>query len=134
MEFLKNLSLVLYSLYSHHPLHHSSQYRHIYYHSPRNTIANVSNCCRPTSFLLIHLKLSLVYLNNSLNSILLPFIYRSSNVILSPVDSARNLGVIFDNNLSFVPHISSISKSCFLNIRDLRRIRNTIDQTTACTI
>jgi len=31
-------------------------------------------------------------------------------------------------------HISSISKSCFLNIRDLRRIRNTIDQTTACTI
>jgi len=39
-----------------------------------NTVANVSNCCRPTSFLLIHLKLSLVYLNNSLNSILLPFI------------------------------------------------------------
>jgi len=56
------------------------------------------------------------------------------NVILSPVDSARNLGVIFDINLSFVQHISSISKSCFLNIRDLRLIRNTIDQTTACTI
>jgi len=36
--------------------------------------------------------------------------------------------------LSFVQHISSISKSCFLNIRDLRRIRNTIDQSTACTI
>jgi len=30
--------------------------------------------------------------------------------------------------------ISSISKSCFLNIRDQRRIRNTIDQTTVCTI
>jgi len=30
--------------------------------------------------------------------------------------------------------ISSISKSSFLNIRDLRRIRETIDQTTACTI
>jgi len=29
---------------------------------------------------------------------------------------------------------TSISKSCFLNIRDVRRIRNTIDQTTACTI
>jgi len=37
-------------------------------------------------------------------------------------------------NLSFAQHISSISKSCFNNIRDLRRIRNTIDQTTACTI
>jgi len=33
-----------------------------------------------------------------------------------------------------VQHISSISKSCFLTIRDLRRIRKTIDQTTACTI
>jgi len=31
-------------------------------------------------------------------------------------------------------YISSISKSCFLNIRDLRRIRNTIDQTIACII
>jgi len=54
--------------------------------------------------------------------------------ILSPVDSACNLGVIFDKNLSFAQHISSTSKSCFLNIHDLRRIRNTIDQTTACPI
>jgi len=56
------------------------------------------------------------------------------NVILSPVDSARNLGVIFDEIVSFVQHISAISKSCFHNIRDLRQIRNTIDQTIACTI
>jgi len=50
------------------------------------------------------------------------------------VDSARNLGVIFDTNLSFAQHISAVSKSCFHNIRDERRICNTIDQTTACTI
>jgi len=49
-------------------------------------------------------------------------------------DSARNLGVIFDKNLSVAQYMSFISKSCSLNIRDLRRIRNTIDQTTACTI
>jgi len=36
--------------------------------------------------------------------------------------------------MSFAQLISSISKSCILNIRHLRRIRNTIDQTTACTI
>jgi len=36
--------------------------------------------------------------------------------------------------ISFAQLISSISKSCFQNIRDLRRIRSTIDQTTACTI
>jgi len=61
-------------------------------------------------------------------------IHLPSNVILSPVDSTRILGVIFDKNLSLVQHFSSISKSCFLNIRDLKRIRSTIDQTTACTI
>jgi len=79
-----------------------------------------------TEFLIFDLPQKLCKLNN-------PTIHLPNNVILSPVDSARNLGVIFDN-LSFVQHISSIYKSCFLNIRDLRRIRNTIDQTTACTI
>jgi len=39
-----------------------------------------------------------------------PTIHLPNNVILSPVDSARNLGVIFDKNLSLVQHISSISK------------------------
>jgi len=58
-----------------------------------------------------------------------PTIHLPNNVILSPVDSARNPGVIFDKNLSFAKHISSIYKSCFHNIRDLRHIRNTIDQT-----
>jgi len=71
----------------------------------------------------------LVYYSNSLNSIILP-----NNVILSYLDPARNLGVIFDKNLSFAQHISTVSKSCFHKIRDLRRIHNTIDQTTACTI
>jgi len=37
-------------------------------------------------------------------------------------------------NMSFAQRISAVSNSCFHNIRDLRRIRNTIDQTTACTI
>ena len=50
------------------------------------------------------------------------------------VSSARNLGIIFDSNLSFSDHISYISKSCFSHIRDLRRIRNTLDHKTACTI
>jgi len=38
-----------------------------------------------------------------------PAIHLSNNVILSPVDYARNLGVIFDENLSFAPHISAVS-------------------------
>ena len=57
-----------------------------------------------------------------------------SNSHLTSDDSARNLGVIFDDNLTFFQYISAISKSYFHDIRDLRRIRNTIDLTTACTI
>ena len=59
----------------------------------------------------------------------------SSNTTIQPVSSARNLGIIFDYNLSFSDQISYyISKSCFSHIRDLRRIRNTLDHKTSCTI
>jgi len=98
--------------------------------------------CHPISGLLILLKLSfssLVYHNNSLNSIIQPFIYLTmshSHLLILLVIQVLSL----IKNLSFAQHrpISSISKSCFLNICDLRRIRNrpTIDQNrpTACTI
>ena len=64
----------------------------------------------------------------------IPTLTISSNTTIQPVSSARNLGIIFDSNLSFSDHISYISKSCFSHIRDLRRIRNTLDHKTACTI
>jgi len=67
----------------------------------------------------------LIYHNNSLNSIILCSLL--NNVILSSVDSARNLVIC-------TKHITAVSKSCFHNIRDLRRIRKTFYQTTACTI
>jgi len=57
-----------------------------------------------------------------------------SNVTITPAQSTRNLGVIFDSTPSMSDHISSVSKSCFLSIRDLRRIRNTLDLSTARTI
>ena len=46
----------------------------------------------------------------------------NTTIALQPVSFARNLGVIFDSNLSFSDHISSyISKSCFSHVRDLLR-------------
>jgi len=57
-----------------------------------------------------------------------------SNVTITPAQSARNLGIIFDSALSMSDHISSVSKSCFISIRDLRRIRNTLEFSTARTI
>jgi len=56
------------------------------------------------------------------------------NVTIIPDESARNLGVFFDSSLSMSDHISSVSKPCFLSIRDLRRIGNTLNFFTAQTI
>jgi Reverse transcriptase (RNA-dependent DNA polymerase) len=80
-----------------------------------------------TEFLLIGLPVQLSKI--SYPSLLMP-----SQVAITPANSARNLGVVFDSELSMIHHISSVSKSCFLSIRDLRRIRNTLDFTTAHTI
>jgi len=49
----------------------------------------------------------------------------------SPV---RNLGVIFDKNLTFADHITKLSQICYLHSRDLRRLRPIFHYKTACTI
>ena len=49
----------------------------------------------------------------------------------SPV---RNIGVIFDRNLTFADHITQLSCTCYMHIRDLRRLRPILDYKTACTI
>ena len=43
--------------------------------------------------------------------------------LLHPVDSVRNLGVWFDAEFSFSEHVKRTCKACFLQMRDLRRIR-----------
>ena len=65
-----------------------------------------------TDFLLVGLPKQLSKLNN-------PTMNVTSDVTLSPVPQARNLGVLFDSNLSHSGHISYITKSCLSNIRIL---------------
>ena len=100
------------------------------------TISNVSDWMS-SNFLSLNpskTEFIVIGLPQQLKKIVSPLIHLPNGVNLSPVSSARNLGIIFDNNLSFSEHISSVSKSCFYHIRDLRRIRNTIDLSTARTI
>ena len=44
------------------------------------------------------------------------------NDIIPVSSSARNLGFIFDSDMSFTDQINSLSKSCHFHIRDIRRI------------
>ena len=43
----------------------------------------------------------------------------------------RNLGVFFDSGFTFSSHVSSICKSCFVHLRDLKRIRRYLPQKVA---
>ena len=40
-----------------------------------------------------------------------------------PTQSARNLGVVFDNEMNFEKHISEICKSAFFHIRNISQVR-----------
>jgi Reverse transcriptase (RNA-dependent DNA polymerase) len=79
-----------------------------------------------TEFLLVGLPQQLSKVSN-------PIIHLPNNATLSLFHPSRNLGVIFDSNLTFSEHISAVSESCFHHVRDVRRIRNIIDHTTVCT-
>jgi len=54
--------------------------------------------------------------------------------LLNTTHSARNLGFIFDEHLTFSDQISAISKDCYYHIRQLRCIRPYLDSNTARTI
>src|ERR1700733_9990657 len=46
----------------------------------------------------------------------------------------RNLGVILDQELSFAPHIASLTRSCYYALRQLRVISRSLTITTATTL
>src|SRR6218665_3951481 len=85
-----------------------------------------------TEFLLIGLRYQLKKIPDPSISLNLD---SASTHTFTPTSPVRNLGVIFDQNLSFSDHITDqLSRSCFMHIRDLRRIRPMLDLRTASTI
>src|SRR6218665_3525100 len=58
----------------------------------------------------------------------------SSSTSFTSDAPVRNLGVTFDPHLSFLNHMSNLSRSCFMHIRDVLRIRPMLDFKTASTI
>ena len=56
------------------------------------------------------------------------------NSSLDTSHSARNLGFIFDEHLTFSDQIAALSKACYYHIRQLRCIWPYLDSSTACTV
>uniref|UniRef100_A0A665ULH4 Reverse transcriptase domain-containing protein n=1 Tax=Echeneis naucrates TaxID=173247 RepID=A0A665ULH4_ECHNA len=52
-------------------------------------------------------------------------------ITLASSSTVRNLGVIFDQDMSFVPHIKQVSRAAFFHLRNIRKIRNILSQDDA---
>ena len=48
------------------------------------------------------------------------------NIVISPSPTASNIGVLFDSTLSFIPHITAITKSTNYHLFRIRKIRKSI--------
>ena len=53
---------------------------------------------------------------------------------LHPTESVRNLGVWFDSDFSFCKHVQNVCKSCFIQLRDFRNIRQFLTQDEAVSV
>ena len=51
-----------------------------------------------------------------------------------PLTSVRNLGVLFDNEMSMMAHVNSITRSHFFHLRQLRLIRRSLTPDAARTL
>ena len=52
------------------------------------------------------------------------------NSLVAPINSARNLGVIFDSHMSLKEHINQICKKSFFQLRRLRHLRSYMSEKT----
>ena len=52
---------------------------------------------------------------------------------MMPSDAVKNLGVRFDSDFSFTKHVKNVCKLCFIQMRDLRQIRQYLTRDAALT-
>ena len=53
---------------------------------------------------------------------------------LNPTKSVRNLGVWFDSDFSFSKHVQNVCKSCFIQLREFRNIRQFLTHDAAVSV
>ena len=53
---------------------------------------------------------------------------------VKPSMTVRNLGAMLDSALTMIPHVNSITKACYFQIRNLSRIRSYLSEESAKTL
>ena len=49
---------------------------------------------------------------------------------IMPVSSSRNIGVVFDQEITLVERVTTIFKACFLHLRNIAKVRDSLSQKT----
>ena len=88
--------------------------------------------CKPAGFNLTKTEFLLMGRPQQLSKLTSRSLPLTSDISLTPVHYARNLGFIVDSNFSYRNQISAFSwpKACSCGIRELRRIRPYVDLET----
>ena len=104
--------------------------------SLQNTFTSISSWMSSNFLTLNSSKTEFIIFGNShqLAKLQNPCLCLNNTTLIQPVPSARNLGFIFDRHLSLHDQITAISKACFYHIRDLRRLRSSLNLHTASII
>ena len=55
-------------------------------------------------------------------------------VTIEIAETAKNLGVIFDAELTLEAHVSAVARSCFYQLRQLRSVRRSLTRDAALTL
>jgi len=106
----------------------------LFYFHPLNFDSSISHLHKT---LFNRMTANLLTLNSSKTEFLLKGTQKRAKIHNSSLDtshSARNLGFIFDEHLTFSGQITSLFKACYYHIRQLHCIRPYLDSSTACTI
>uniref|UniRef100_A0A3Q3JNC3 Reverse transcriptase domain-containing protein n=1 Tax=Monopterus albus TaxID=43700 RepID=A0A3Q3JNC3_MONAL len=67
----------------------------------------------------------------NLRNLLSNHIVTLDDIALASSTTVRNLGVIFDQNMSFKSHINQVSRSAFFHLRNIAKIRSILSQSDA---
>ena len=105
---------------------------------PRNFDSSISHLQIALQLISSRMSANLLTLNSSKTEFLIiglkQQLSKIDNSSLNTTHSARNIGFIFDEHLTFSDQISSLSKSCYSHIRELRCISPYLDSKTASAI
>ena len=109
----------------------------LFFFHPRNSDSSISHLQNALQHISSWMTANLLTLNSSKTKFLLiglkNQLAKIHNSSLDTSHSARNLGFIFDEHLTFSDQITALSKACYYHIHQLHCIWPYLDSSTACT-